>query len=77
MKTLARNLEIQVLHMAFHAKIQQSLRSNEFQIKKKVEKTSSHLNSLSHITDDVKNIQTVLQEYDFNSKGKWKLQILT
>lgn len=77
MKTLARNLEIQVLHMAFLAKIQQSLRSNEFQIKKKVEKTSSHLNSLGHITDDVKNIQTVLQEYDFNSKGKWKLQILT
>ena len=77
MKTLARNLEIQVLHMAFLAKIQHSLRSNEFQIKKKVEKTSSHLNSLSHIPDDVKNIQTVLQEYDFNSKGKWKLQILT
>ena len=42
MKTLARNLEIQVLHMAFLAKIQQSLRSNEFQIKKKRLKRLPH-----------------------------------
>ena len=38
MKTLARNLEIQVIHMAFLAKIQQSLRSNEFQIKKRLKR---------------------------------------